>query len=63
MRSVPTLILHGKHDTIVPIQASRSFSDNRPWVKLIELEDDHSLGNVLAEIWEAMQKFYQFNKI
>jgi uncharacterized protein len=60
MRSVPTLILHGKHDTIVPIQASRSFSDNRPWVKLIELEDDHSLGNVLAEIWEAMQKFCQF---
>lgn len=60
MRSVPTLILHGKHDTIVPIQASRSFLDNRPWVKLIELEDDHSLGNVLAEIWEAMQKFCQF---
>ncbi|WP_293342940.1 YqiA/YcfP family alpha/beta fold hydrolase [Microcoleus sp. CAWBG58] len=60
MRSVPTLILHGKHDTIVPIQASRSFSDNRPWVQLIELEDDHSLGNVLAEIWEAMQKFCQF---
>ncbi|MCC3407602.1 MAG: prolyl oligopeptidase family serine peptidase [Microcoleus sp. PH2017_10_PVI_O_A] len=60
MRSVPTLILHGKHDTIVPIQASRSFSDNRPWVKLIELEDDHSLGNVLAEIWEAMQNFCQF---
>ncbi len=62
MRSVPTLILHGKHDTIVPIQASRSFSDNRPWVKLIELEDDHSLGNVLAEIWEAIQKFCQFKK-
>ena len=60
MRSIPTLILHGKHDTIIPIQASRSFSEHRPWVKLIELEDDHSLGNVLAEIWEAMQKFCQF---
>jgi len=60
MRSVPTLILHGKHDTIIPIQASRSFAEHRPWVQLIELEDDHSLGNVLAEIWEAIQKFCQF---
>jgi uncharacterized protein len=60
IRPVPTLILHGKHDTIVPIQASRSFWEHRPWVKLIELEDDHSLGNVLAEIWEAMQKFCKF---
>ena len=60
MRSVPTLILHGKHDTIIPIQASRHFAADRPWVQLIELEDDHALGNVLAEIWEAMQKFCQF---
>ncbi|MEG3837879.1 MULTISPECIES: YqiA/YcfP family alpha/beta fold hydrolase [unclassified Microcoleus] len=60
MRSVPTLILHGQHDTIIPIQASRDFAANRPWVQLIELEDDHSLGNVLAEIWEAIQKFCQF---
>ena len=60
MRAVPTLILHGQHDTIIPIQASRDFAANRPWVQLIELEDDHSLGNVLAEIWEAIQKFCQF---
>ncbi|MEG4531551.1 YqiA/YcfP family alpha/beta fold hydrolase [Microcoleus sp. D2_18a_D3] len=62
MRSVPTLILHGKHDTIIPIQASRNFAANRPWVQLIELEDAHSLGNVLAEMWEAIQKFCQFKK-
>lgn len=61
MRSVPTLIVHGLHDTIVPIQASRSFADNRPWVQLIEVEDDHSLGNVLGEIWEAIQKFCHLN--
>ncbi|MDQ2097572.1 MAG: YqiA/YcfP family alpha/beta fold hydrolase [Tychonema bourrellyi B0820] len=61
MRSVPTLIMHGLHDTIIPIRASRNFAANRPWVQLIELEDDHSLGNFLAEIWEAIQKFCQFN--
>ena len=60
MRAVPTLILHGKHDTIIPIQASRNFAANRPWVQLMELEDDHSLGNVLAEMWEAIPKFCQF---
>ncbi|MEG3844377.1 YqiA/YcfP family alpha/beta fold hydrolase [Microcoleus sp. herbarium14] len=60
MRSVPTLIVHGKHDTIIPIQASRNFADNRPWVQLMELEDDHSLGNVLGEIWESIQNFCQF---
>ncbi len=59
MRWVPALILHGKHDTIIPIQASRNFAANRLWVQLIELEDDRSLGNVLAEIWEAIQKFCQ----
>lgn len=61
MRSVPALIMHGKRDTIIPIQASRNFATNRPWVQLIELEDDHSLGNVLAEIWEAIQTFCHLN--
>jgi uncharacterized protein len=61
IRSVPTLIMHGKRDKIISVQASRNFATNRPWVQLIELEDDHSLGNVLAEIWQAIQKFCQFN--
>ncbi len=60
MRSVPTLIVHGKYDTIIPVQASRSFANNRPWVQLMELEDDHSLGNVLGEIWESIQNFCRF---
>jgi len=54
-RPVPTLILHGVHDQVVPIQASRDFAAQRPWVRLIELDSDHSLGNVKAEIWEAIQ--------
>jgi uncharacterized protein len=61
IRSVPTLIVHGKRDSIISVQASRNFAANRPWVKLIELEDDHSLGNVLAEIWTAIQKFCHLN--
>jgi len=56
-RSIPTLILHGKQDEVIPIQASRNFAELRPWVELIELNSDHALGNVTAEIWEATRSF------
>ncbi|NEP40607.1 MAG: esterase [Okeania sp. SIO2H7] len=56
-RSLPTLILHGKSDEVIPIQASRDFAAKRPWVKLIALDSDHSLGNVMAEIWQAIAQF------
>lgn len=55
-RPVPTLILHGRQDEVIPIQASRDFAQ-RPWVQLIELNSDHALGNVMAEIWQAIQIF------
>ena len=59
LRPIPTLILHGEHDEVIPIQASRDFAARRPWVELISLNSDHALGNVLPEIWEAIQGFCQ----
>ena len=56
-RPVPTLILHGQYDDVIPITASREFAKSRLWVELVELDSDHSLGNVLAEIWQAIQQF------
>lgn len=56
-RPIPTLILHGIYDETIPIQASRNFAASRPWVKLIELDSDHSLANVLPEIWQEIQAF------
>ncbi|MEP0857976.1 YqiA/YcfP family alpha/beta fold hydrolase [Trichocoleus sp. DQ-U1] len=58
-RPIPTLLLHGRHDEVIPIAASRNYAASRPWVKFIELEDDHSLGNVLPEIWELIKAFCQ----
>ncbi|MBD2493357.1 YqiA/YcfP family alpha/beta fold hydrolase [Nostoc sp. FACHB-280] len=58
-RPLPTLILHGKQDEVIPITASRKFANSRPWVKLIELESDHALGNVTEEIWQAIRLFCQ----
>jgi uncharacterized protein len=56
-RPIPTLILHGKEDEVIPIQASRDFASLRPWVELIELDSNHSLGNVTSEIWQAIRLY------
>ncbi len=61
LRPVPTLILHGRHDEVIPILASRNYANTRPWVQLIELDSDHALSNVMPEIWEATQVFCQLS--
>ncbi|MEH2072391.1 MAG: YqiA/YcfP family alpha/beta fold hydrolase [Nostoc sp.] len=58
-RHIPTLILHGKNDEVIPIEASRNFRHWRPWVELVELDSDHALGNVIEEIWQAIRLFCQ----
>lgn len=60
-RSVPTLIIHGKHDQVIPILASQNYTKERPWVKLIELNSDHSLADVMPEIWQLIQEFCQLS--
>jgi uncharacterized protein len=56
-RPLPTLILHGRQDDVIPFQASRDFAASRPWVRLIELESDHALVDVQAQLWQATQAF------
>ncbi len=58
-RSLPTLILHGQQDEVIPIEASREFAATRPWVKLVELDSDHSLGTVLPAVWQQLCCFCQ----
>jgi len=54
---IPTLILHGRYDEVIDIQASRNYASDRPWVQLIELDSDHSLGDAQPAIWEAVRAF------
>jgi hypothetical protein len=61
LRPVPTLILHGRQDEVIPIEASRNYASVRPWVKLIELDSDHALADVMPEIWQAIQVFCQLS--
>lgn len=53
-RSVPTLILHGIHDEVIPVQSSQVFAASRPWVTLVELDSDHGMGHAVEEIWGAI---------
>ena len=54
---VPTIVFHGTDDNVVPISVSRKYAQNRKWVKLIELESDHSLENELENIWSHTNHF------
>jgi len=56
-RQVPTLIIHGTQDEVIPLQASIDFASTRPWVELIQLESDHSLQDKSEEIWQAIAEF------
>lgn len=58
-RPVPTLILHGTHDDVIPIQASRDYTTLRPWVELVELSSDHSLIDVSDLIWGSVTQFLE----
>jgi len=58
-RQIPTLILHGINDEVIPIQASRNYLKTRPWVRLVELNSDHSLENVLDLIWQEIRNFLE----
>lgn len=56
LRPVPTLILHGRHDEVIPITVSRSYASSRPWVQLIELNSNHALADVMTQ-WQQIKSF------
>lgn len=62
-RPIPTLIFHGQYDEVIPIEASRDFAQKRSWVKLIELNDNHALGNAMTEMWQVIEDFCQLPQI
>ncbi len=53
-RSLPTLILHGQADEVIPVTASRRYASTRDWCELVELESDHGLGNCLPELYQSL---------
>lgn len=58
---VPTLILHGKGDGVIPIQASEHYASSRDWVQFFPLQSDHALADVLPEVWQNIRDFCQIS--
>jgi len=55
----PGLILHGIHDAEVPVGASRKFVSLSPTVRLVELDSDHGLTDVLDPMWKEAETFLE----
>lgn len=58
-RAIPTLILHGRNDEVIPVRVSRDYARSRSHVQLIELNSDHGLMDVMPQIWQPIQEFCQ----
>lgn len=56
-KSLPTLIIHGVNDDVVPIKVSREYAAHHSQVKLIELNSDHGLNDSQEIIWQEIQAF------
>ena len=56
-RSLPTLIIHGKSDAVVPIEVSQKYLETHDECQLIVLDSDHGLNDVQETIWQAIQGF------
>ncbi|MEB3212986.1 MAG: YqiA/YcfP family alpha/beta fold hydrolase [Leptolyngbyaceae bacterium] len=60
-RNIPTLIIHGRHDEVIPVEASKQFAGDRPWVHLQEVNSDHNLSNVTEFMWQSMSNFLEID--
>jgi uncharacterized protein len=58
-RVLPTLIIHGIHDDVIPVAASMSFVADRAWVELLEWDSDHQLTDASDRIWQEIRRFCQ----
>ena len=60
---VPTLIVHGVHDDVVPVEVSRRWAAGKSQVRLVEVDDGHdlirSLGRIMAESERFLDRFLE----
>lgn len=56
-RKIPTIIFHGIHDEIIPLEVSERYSTVNDSATLIKLDSDHSLENSLERIWQETTYF------
>lgn len=55
--TVPTLVLHGTRDDVVPIERSHAFVAANPTARLVELDDGHELTASLPRLLTEAEAF------
>jgi len=50
-------MIHGLRDEVVPAAWSKEFAAEKPQVRLLLMDSDHQLLDVLDPIWEAVEAF------
>ena len=58
-REVPSRIVHGTHDEVVPIDESIKFNSRHPWCSLKELDSDHGLLSHLEWVLDDCMGFFK----
>ncbi|MEM1416711.1 MAG: YqiA/YcfP family alpha/beta fold hydrolase [Myxococcota bacterium] len=53
---IPTIIVHGRQDEVVPIASSRRYVTLHPHVRLVEVEDDHSLTRSVDVLEDLLRR-------
>ena len=53
---VPTLVIHGTRDDVVPVSGSRAWARGKRHVRLVEVDDDHELIASLERISEEADR-------
>ncbi|MDF2695392.1 MAG: hypothetical protein K0S65_3775 [Labilithrix sp.] len=56
---VPTRIVHGRHDDVVDIELSRTWSRDKRHVELVEVDDGHDLGASIPRLLEEADDFFR----
>lgn len=54
---VPTLILHGRDDGVVPVELARRFCDRQPEARLVVFDDGHELGRSIPSLIDEAALF------
>lgn len=55
--SQPALIFHGNRDPVVPVEHSVRFQAAHPAARLVRLDSEHELTDVLETLWLEAQSF------
>ena len=53
----PALVLAGSRDEVVPVAVVRRWCAENPTSRLVVLDTDHAMGDVLEQIWSELRAF------